>query len=327
MFDIIAYLLPIYTSIYWLQIKDMNSHIIPLLSFSCLFLDIKFLLFFRAFESFGVYFAIIISVAEQIIYFLVLIFIIIISFAHAFYILLFPRSEFSLEKRTNNIDPNNPWSLASTYSKILDDGTIDPNPFIIQPPNDNTNMFTDFGTALFAVYKFLTGDSSALSNWSYLNNPSLVILIVSFSLLIVVYLMNLFIGLLNMAIDKDNDRVSYLIQKAKILVEIELFYLLPNQRRWDAWFPEVIYYYANADKTREEIRRLVSKGQWKINDFSDMKQALLKELNTQDIDENKPVSQLVLKEELKVLKDESEEIKQALLKLLSIQNDDKTKTI
>jgi hypothetical protein len=53
--------------------------------------------------------------------------------------------------------------------------------------------------------------------------------------------MNLFIGLLNNAIGKDNDRVSYLVQKAEILAEIELFYLLPPQRRWNAWFPEVMY--------------------------------------------------------------------------------------
>ncbi|RIA90486.1 hypothetical protein C1645_769854, partial [Glomus cerebriforme] len=321
MFNLFAYLLPIFTSIYWIQTNDMNDQIIPLLSFSCLFLDIKFLLFFRAFEHFGVYFSIIISVAEQIIYFLVLLFIIIISFAHAFYILLFPRSGFSLDQRTNNNDPNNPWNLATTYSKILDDGTMDPNPFIIQPPNNNTNMFTDFGTVLFAMYKFLTGDSSALSNWSYLNNPPLVILIVLFSLLIVVYLMNLFIGLLNMAIDKDNDRVSYLLQKAKILAEIELFYLLPHQRRWEAWFPEVIYYYANADKTREEIKRLINNSQWKTKQFSVMKQNLLKKLNIQDID--KTELHQVLKElketksELQVLKEESN--KQALSK---VQNDD-----
>ncbi|POG59779.1 hypothetical protein GLOIN_2v1719548, partial [Rhizophagus irregularis DAOM 181602=DAOM 197198] len=95
-FDLISYLLPIITSFKWLQTNDMNDHhIIQLLSFSCLFLDIKFLLFFRAFESFGIYFEIIINVAKQIIYFLVLLFIIIISFAHAFYILLLPRSDYS----------------------------------------------------------------------------------------------------------------------------------------------------------------------------------------------------------------------------------------
>jgi hypothetical protein len=55
-----------------------------------------------------------------------------------------------------------------------------------------------------------------LSNWPYKENPSLVILIVLFSLLIVIYLMNLFIGLLNIAIEKDNNRVSYLIQKAEV---------------------------------------------------------------------------------------------------------------
>jgi len=63
---------------------------------------------------------------------------------------------------------------------------------------------------------------------------------VVFSFLVVVYLMNLFIGLLNNAIEKDNDRASYLVQKAEIIAEIELFYLLPHQRRWRSWFPEVM---------------------------------------------------------------------------------------
>ncbi|GES85176.1 hypothetical protein GLOIN_2v1774865 [Rhizophagus clarus] len=74
----------------------------------------------------------------------------------------------------------------------------------------------------------------------------------------IVYLMNLFIGLLNMAIEKDNNRVSYLIQKAEILAEIELLYLLPHQRRWYTWFPEVIYYYANIDKTRERVKEIMN---------------------------------------------------------------------
>jgi hypothetical protein len=61
-----------------------------------------------------------------------------------------------------------------------------------------------------------------------------------FSFLIVIYLMNLFIGLLNMAIEEDNERSSYLAQKAEVIAEIELFYLLPHQRRWRTWFPEVM---------------------------------------------------------------------------------------
>ncbi|PKY61887.1 hypothetical protein RhiirA4_487491, partial [Rhizophagus irregularis] len=93
-FDIIAYVLSIYTSIYWLQTNDRNNN--------------------KAFEYFGVYFAIIISVGKKIFSFLLVLFIIIISFAHAFYILLSPKSEISLEQynTNNNDDPNNPWNLA-----------------------------------------------------------------------------------------------------------------------------------------------------------------------------------------------------------------------
>ncbi|POG77513.1 hypothetical protein GLOIN_2v796793 [Rhizophagus irregularis DAOM 181602=DAOM 197198] len=282
LFDIIAYLFPIYTSIYWLLTNDRN---VWLLSFSCLFLDIKFLLFFRAFESFGIYFAIIISVAKQIVSFLVVLFIIIISFAHAFYILLSPTSDYSFENPNFNNDSNNPWNMNSKY-KVFNNETTDPNQFIIEQPDENTNMFTNYGTSLFTMYLFLTGDSSALSHWSYKNNPPLVILMVSFSFLIVVYLMNLFIGLLNMAIEKDKDRVSYLIQKAEILAEIELFYLLPYQRRWQTWFPEVIYYYANVDKTREKVKQMISNGKWNTDGFPELKQELLNKLNIQ----NNPVN-------------------------------------
>jgi hypothetical protein len=103
----------------------MDDKPISLLSFSCLFLDLKFLLFFRAFEYFGVYFAIIISVAKEIASFLVLLFIIVLSFAHAFYIL----SD----------------SLLDTPS-INNDNQLFDNPSLIQ-----------FKTSLFAMYQLLTG--------------------------------------------------------------------------------------------------------------------------------------------------------------------------
>ncbi|PKY39676.1 hypothetical protein RhiirA4_452899 [Rhizophagus irregularis] len=299
-FDIIAYVLPIYTSIYWLKTIDKNnSYLIQLLSFSCLFLDIKFLLFFRAFEYFGVYFTIIISVGKKIFSFLLVLFIIIISFAHAFYILLSPKSDFSLEKHnTNDKDPNNPWNLAPSYSQIIDnDGNISSNPFMFQIPDKNTNMFIDIRTSLFAIYLFLIGDSSALSNWPYADNPSIVILIILFSLLIVVYLMNLLIGLLNNAIEEDNNRVSYLIQKAEILAEIELFYLLPHQRRWQTWFPEAIHYNADADKTRIEIKRLIKEGEWDTKEFTEMRENLFKVLSI----EHNPIDNEVILEKLSEL--------------------------
>ncbi|CAB4423964.1 unnamed protein product [Rhizophagus irregularis] len=116
------------------------------------------------------------------------------------------------------------------------------NASFIQAPDENTNMFTDYGTALFAIYLFLTGDPT---------------------------------------IEKDNNRISYLMQKAEILAEIELFYLLPCQRRWKAWFPEVIHYYADVVKTREKVKEMISKGEWNINDFPELKKDLLDKLNIQ----------------------------------------------
>ncbi|RIA82775.1 hypothetical protein C1645_787625 [Glomus cerebriforme] len=207
------------------------------------------------------------------------------SFAHSFYILLSPELEFSFENYTNNSDPNNPWNLVATYNIMLENGIMDSNSYMIQTPNENTNKFISYKTALFAMYLFLTGDSSALSNRPYINNPT-IILTVLFLLLIVVYLMNLFIGLLNMAIDNFNSRISYLTNKAELLAEIELFYLLPHHRRWKPWFPDMIYYYANTDKAREEIKILINKGQWKTLTTNKMKRKLFKILNI-DMDEKK----------------------------------------
>ncbi|PKY17222.1 hypothetical protein RhiirB3_382357 [Rhizophagus irregularis] len=195
-----------------------------------------------------------------------------------------PKSDYLNHPEFNNNDPNNPWNLINIYNQInqTENGTLIQNASFIQIPNENTNMFTDYRTALFAIYLFLTGDQSALSDkWTYKDNPAFVILIVLFSFLIVIYLMNLFIGLLNIAIEKDNNRVSYLIQKVEILAEIELFYLLPNQRRWNIWFPEIMYYYANIDKIREEIKKLINENQWNTDKFLEIKKQLLNILNIQ----------------------------------------------
>ncbi|CAI2194832.1 8315_t:CDS:2, partial [Funneliformis geosporum] len=267
------YFVPTISSIYWLYADEKPYF---WLSISCLLLDFKFLLFFRAFELFGVYFVIIVGVANKIASFLVILFIVLLSFAHAFWILLQPRKYYSLDKSpTDHDDPNNPWELTDKYNQILDNGTI---VTFVQQPDKNTNMFIDYGSSLLSMYLYIIGDSNALPNWEYLDNPQLTILIVLFSLLIVVYLMNLLIGLLSNAIDEDNNRVSYLVQKAKILAEIELFYLSPGQRRWKSWFPDVMHYHAAVKETRREIQKLKKEGEWSTDKFSIIKEDLLKML-------------------------------------------------
>ncbi|CAB4429293.1 unnamed protein product [Rhizophagus irregularis] len=100
-------------------------------------------------------------------------------------------------------------------------------------------MFIDIRTSLFATYLFLTGDKDALSNWSYLNNPTLT----------------------------------------QILAEIELFYMLPFQRRWKEWFPEIIYYYANLYDIQKEVKAMMERKEWNIDAFPELKNDLLKILH------------------------------------------------
>ncbi|GBB94814.1 hypothetical protein RclHR1_02420001 [Rhizophagus clarus] len=285
LFDLSAYLSVTIASIYW--IKYIN---IPYwaLSLSCLLLNLKFLLFFRIFESFGVYFAIIFGVAKRVFSFLVVLAIIIASFAYSFFLLLHPQNLLDSLNAPNPNDPNNPWSLSNTYNQVDENGNI-LNETLIQVPSTNTNLFYSYPTSLLATYLFLTGNQNSISPWSPGSSPentTLFILLVVFSFLVVIYLMNLFIGLLNMAIEKDNDRASFLTQKAEVIAEIEIFYLLPHQRRWKSWFPEVIYYTVEVEKARIYIKEAINKGEWNMKDWPEMKQKILKRLNIEDAIKN-----------------------------------------
>ncbi len=75
----------------------------------------------------------------------------------------------------------------------------------------------------FSINLFLLGDTNALSNWEIKDNSPLAILMVLFSLITAIYLMNLLIGLLSNNIEKNNNRVSYLMQKAKVFIKCHIF--------------------------------------------------------------------------------------------------------
>ncbi|GBC34279.1 hypothetical protein GLOIN_2v1842993 [Rhizophagus irregularis DAOM 181602=DAOM 197198] len=168
-----------------------------------------------------------------------------LGYAQAFFIVL----------RSNSInDDNDPRNLATKYKFVNPDGTISNTTTIIQDPDSNTNLFNWFPTSLLAVYNLLTGDSGSLSPFTYRENPIMTILLVTFTFFTVIYLMNLFIGLLNLAIDDYNKEEEYLLQKAQIIMEIELFYMLPWQRNKKEWFPDWIYY----DIPVTEIRKLIN---------------------------------------------------------------------
>ncbi|UZO24667.1 uncharacterized protein OCT59_016962 [Rhizophagus irregularis] len=127
--------------------------------------------------------------------------------------------------------------------------------------------------------------------------------------------------MLNIAINEEDNRVSYLIWKAEILAEIELFYLLPNQRRWKTWFPEVIHYYADVEKTRTEIKRLIKEGEWDNKKF--MQEKLLEKLHIENnLNDNKVILEKVKSNDEKLDKlekleklDKFEELEEKLEKL------------
>lgn len=92
-------------------------------------------------------------------FFLVILFIILISFAHAFYVMRLQKP-FSLNIPSNN-DPNNLWSLSDVFYnyETNTDGTLNQNlkPAFMKQPNGNTNMFAFPHTALLAMYMLLSG--------------------------------------------------------------------------------------------------------------------------------------------------------------------------
>lgn len=113
-------------------------------------------MFFRALEYFGTYFAIMIGVAQRVFSFLVVLSIIVLAFSHSLHLLLRPTTEYSYDRPSYTDDPNNPWNLVSRYQSISPDGIIGGSS-LIATPDENTNLFAIFDTAIIAVYFMLTG--------------------------------------------------------------------------------------------------------------------------------------------------------------------------
>ena len=149
----ISYVLPIFVSLNYLITNETSTFLV---AYSCLLLDFKFLSFFRILsDKYNMYFSIVLKVGKRLRYFLIFLVVQIISFAHAFHILLRPTSPYSLEERTLNDDPNNPWNLVSSYYQISENGAIKTS--FIQAPDEQTNMFTTYRDSLYAMYLFLIG--------------------------------------------------------------------------------------------------------------------------------------------------------------------------
>ncbi|CAG8451582.1 10559_t:CDS:2, partial [Scutellospora calospora] len=104
-------------------------------------------------------------------------------------------------------------------------------------------------------------DLTPISSWISTENTTIMVLMILISFFTLIYLMNLFIGIIsNLIRDKDIRNISYLILIAEILNEVELFYMLPHQRRKENWFPNTIFYGCHTYKLREHIIDIQNKG-------------------------------------------------------------------
>ncbi|KAF0333017.1 transient receptor potential cation channel subfamily a member 1-like, partial [Gigaspora margarita] len=191
-----------------------------IITIAAFLLEIKFLLYFRVLDYFGTYFAIMIGVAQKVFSFLVVLGIIVLAFAHSLHLLLRPTSEYSYDQPNFNDDSNNTWNLVPTYQFISSNGTVGKS-ILIETPDDSTNLFTMFSTSILAVYFMLTGDLSYVSSWVLKNNLTLAFLL--------------------------------------ILSEIELFWMLPHQRRKSNWFPEILWYRASVKELKKYIESVEDK--------------------------------------------------------------------
>ncbi|PKK74007.1 hypothetical protein RhiirC2_847179 [Rhizophagus irregularis] len=126
--------------------------------------------------------------------------------------------------------------------------------------NSHNNFFDSF----LAIYKLMTGDTT---NLEFQKNPELIVIWISFSVFTVIYLLNLFIGLLNEEIQKIDKKTLFLHQRAEILAEIELFNLFPSQRRLKSWFPDHIYYYVNVDELQRKLNEINSSDTYKDSPY------------------------------------------------------------
>ncbi|RIB04599.1 hypothetical protein C2G38_2048308 [Gigaspora rosea] len=167
-------------------------------------------------------------------------------------------SEYSYDQPNFSDDANNPWNLVPTYQFISSNGSVGKST-LIETPDNSTNLFTMFSTSVLAVYFMLTGDLSYVSSWVLKNSWTLAFLLVIFSFFTTVYLLNLFISLLGNAIDYRNNEESFLQLRGEISTEIELFWMLPHQRRKPNWFPEILWYRASVKELKKYIESVEDK--------------------------------------------------------------------
>ncbi|CAI2168242.1 4418_t:CDS:2 [Funneliformis geosporum] len=237
--DLASYCLPLATSLTVLMKVEPP---IWLIGFAVLCVWLNGLLKSRAFEATGKFIAIVIVVGKRIKTLLMTLFIIVLGFSNAMYILLREKDPAGLVPKFSGTVTDNLGNSA----------LIEMN----QIPDKNTNMWQRFDYSILATYFFLGIGWDSVSGFD--PDWSLYIMMILFSLVTVIMLLNILIGLITEVFSGSLQvgRQAWLRQRAELVAELEILMLSPSHRQYPDWFPHLIYYEAHVDSIKNWKRKL-----------------------------------------------------------------------
>ncbi|RHZ44801.1 hypothetical protein Glove_709g65 [Diversispora epigaea] len=249
--DIASYILPLITSLKVIYFKTEPPEWLK--SFSILVVWLNVSLYSRAFSGPGKFIVIVVQIVKRISLMIITLAFIVASFANALFVLL--RDDQVMERlKKENEGIENEW--------------------------------TNYLSSIFATWKFLGIGWDSITVFE--NKWSISVMMVLFSFLTVIVLLNVLIGFIT-EVFSGNLQVGHQIwlrQRAEIIAEVEIFLLLPFERQRSDWFPRLVYYECHLDQikkwktqlSQEELNVEFIKGELKIiNDNLNEKLIILNE--------------------------------------------------
>ncbi|CAG8531442.1 10140_t:CDS:2 [Paraglomus occultum] len=193
----------------------------PYVGASLFFVYVNLILQFRVFKSFGISVFIIFQIFRRVIWFIVIIGIMVLAYAHMF-LLLFK------------------------YPDVVN---------VLVANSTAPETFDTYPMSLATVYFFVTGSFNSAND--AFSDPTIAILTIVFSFTTAIVLLNILIALMSDVIEvtKTNGKRAWLQQKAEVIAAVEMYMLSPSQRRRKDFFPSLIYYHASPDQVKAYKKR------------------------------------------------------------------------
>jgi len=241
-----------------IPLRIFRTHEEPVLAFLAILLWLKLILFSRGFPQTGIFVRMIGAIIKKIFFFLVVLFLTIIAYSHGFYLI----------------------HIAGYFDPQLN--------------------YDTFPHALITQYQMLLGQFDVSQLYSLMNYVQFIAIFfwVTFSLIIVIILLNLLIALMSNAYEQveQNAAEEWMVELADILVDIQDFSLLPWEKRgYSEWFPKWIHCIVptsvveveNKEKEEDVEKRLLDKLKTELLQQLELKINTVRQDISKQVDYNK----------------------------------------